>query len=374
MIPTCVPTVIPTYVPSVIPTYVPSVIPTYVPIVIPTYVPSVLPTYIPSTQPSSQPSNKPSTQPSSQPMSQPTSQPSAQPSSQPTSLPTVFNIVAANLLTTTVTVEVVKTKMQYYIGAYIAYFTAIYVLLYLFASTKYGLSTVKSLYDSSYQSNVHQDYVIGNTEVHSTEAALQYLYISNQRILDQIAADSLRTRNGNKNDIMSVLINNCMQDNNAIYSNGYIAYVCDKRCLLGCKPILYPNGFQFNIPFLFQISLPPGRYEDWVLYVCNNHSFFSCFYYVNGHRLGTYVQSTIYYHVRHLITHSLLGAHGTKLMLICKDIVVFVLSQFSIMILQYTTLSLPGINIAVSLFIITPVSISIGIYYIHTTYQFPYLL
>ena len=83
------------------------------------------------------------------------------------------------------------------------------------------------------------------------------------------------------------------------------------------------------------------------------------------------MQSTTYYHVRHRIIHSLLlGAQGTKLMLICKDIVVFVLSQFSIMILQYISVSLPGINIAVSLFVITPVSISIGILFIHTLILF----
>jgi hypothetical protein len=324
------PTVTPTVRPSVVPTVTPTVRPTVVPTRVPTTdKPSSRPSSMPSSLPSSQPSFKPTNQPSTQPSSAPSSQPSAQPSSQPTSHPTVLDIISANLLGTTITTKVVKIKLQYYIGAYIAYFTAIYVFLYLFASTKYGVQTVKSLYDSSYHSGLYQDCILSATNQDVAEA-IQYLYISNQKIQEKMSLKILKISKNN------TWFNFCLTDNDSIYSNGYITYVCEKRCLLGCKPLLYPNGFKFRT-----IVLPPGRLEDWLLYVCNNHSFFSCFYYVDGHQLG---------------------AHGTKLMMICKDIVVFVLSQFSAMVIQYISHSLPGINIAVSLFIITPASISIGTY------------
>ncbi len=302
--------------PTVTPTVRPTVVPTRVPT---TDKPSSQPSSMPSSLPSSQPTFKPTNQPSTQPSSTPSSQPSAQPSSQPTSHPTVLDIISANLLGTTITTEVVKTKMQYYIGAYIAYFTAIYVFLYLFASTKYGVQTVKSLYDSSYHSALYQDCILSATNQNVADDAIQYLYISNQKIQEKM---SLKTLKISKNNTW---FNFCLTDNDSLYSNGYITYVCEKRCLLGCKPLLYPNGFKF-----LTIVIPPGRLEDWLLYVCNNHSFFSCFYYVDGHQLG---------------------AHGTKLMMICKDIVVFVLSQ--------------------CLFIITPASISIGM--LHNNKPFCYL-
>ena len=74
------------------------------------------------------------------------------------------------------------------------------------------------------------------------------------------------------------------------YSRGFREYMKQKRCLIGCTPVLCPNGLDVNLLFA-RITLPPGRFEDFVLYLCNNHPFFNNFYYMSGSRLGVHGKS-----------------------------------------------------------------------------------
>jgi hypothetical protein len=58
---------------------------------------------------------------------------------------------------------------------------------------------------------------------------------------------------------------------------------------------------------------------------------------------------------------SKLGAHGTRILYIGKDVAVFVLYQFSNLLLQYFLLDGHGLGILINLFIITPTAVSIGL-------------
>jgi hypothetical protein len=80
--------------------------------------------------------------------------------------------------------------------------------------------------------------------------------------------------------------------------------------------------------------------EDLLLYLCHNHPLFSCFYFMDGSKLG---------------------AHGTRILYIGKDVAVFVLYQFSNMLLQYFMLDGYGLGTLVNLFIITPSAMSVGL-------------
>lgn len=58
---------------------------------------------------------------------------------------------------------------------------------------------------------------------------------------------------------------------------------------------------------------------------------------------------------------SKLGAHGTRILYISKDIVVFVLYQFTNMLLQHLMLDGRGLGTFINLFIITPSALSVGL-------------
>ena len=125
------------------------------------------------------------------------------------------------------------------------------------------------------------------------------------------------------------------------YSKGYHEYVQQQRVLLGCSPCLYADGYILNIPWTDrQILFPPCRIEDMVLFICHNHPLLSCFYFMEGSKLG---------------------AHGTRILYIGKDVVVFVLYQFSNTLLQHFMLNGQGFGTFINLFIITPSAVSVGL-------------
>ena len=60
-----------------------------------------------------------------------------------------------------------------------------------------------------------------------------------------------------------------------------LEYLLLKRCLLGCGDVLYEGGLVLP---LLGARLPPGLAEDFLLYVCNNHSILSCCFAAHGSR------------------------------------------------------------------------------------------
>ena len=57
------------------------------------------------------------------------------------------------------------------------------------------------------------------------------------------------------------------------FTREFQEYLVMRRCKLGCADILCPNGYK--VP-LIGWHLPPGRVEDWLLYVLNNHTIIAC--------------------------------------------------------------------------------------------------
>ncbi len=372
--PTCSPTFYPsnpTFTPSIAPTFTPTFIPTDRPTraSTPTYRPTT-PTDTPTVRPSSakpttaSPTIKPTTAsptitptvmpsaptvtptviPTSIPSTaNPTGQPSAQPSSQPSLSPKVIGPLATNLLGNSWDSNVVKAKAQYYLGAYIVFFSAIFFALIIIDRCNIWDKTRTALYDSSFDSGIHlpsfsttksrHEEEIPRPEQDPDKARVKRLSklmrcdkhiadeemrsqddLADKDITDGVVSDSKvfslqkqrslvkqksqRLSESGNASFMSSITNRL---NKVVsYSKSYHKYLQQERTLLNCAPIIYPEGFKLSIPMLFTIQLPPGMYEDFVIHLCNNHtligSFWACkgsFYSRNGRRYVFTVQNCL---------------------------------------------------------------------------------
>ncbi len=288
-----------------------------------------------------------------------TASPTSSPTSTPTSFPTKTDLVAASILAIPLDDKVAKAKIKYYLGTFVGYFLAIYIFLYLYSFLRYGKAMVTQLYDTSYQSELHvqicatsdnnvqvlSDLYRYNAAIKSTmmlEEEMKTVKLINRSTPSISSVSGKSLGNSSYNITISGMLANIVnaEDENK-YSKGYREYMQQQRTLLGCSPFLYPDGYVVNIPCARRkIHLPPGRIEDILLFIFHNHTLLSCFYFMDGSKLG---------------------AHGTRILYIGKDVVVFVLYQFSNMLLQYYMLDYNGLGTLVNLFIVTPSAVSIGL-------------
>ncbi len=240
--------------------------------------------------------------------------------------------------------KVVKEKTKYYLGTFVGYFLGIYVCMYLFSFTNYGKITARKLYDTAFQSQLYLT-VVNNDEPPSAMICIQGIYRMNGAIRNILNHERMLVSMGHVQSAKRTrLIDNIVlsEDENK-YSKGFRDYVNQRRTILGCDSFLYPSGYRLQLPSWIRkelIILPPGRFESILMYICSNHPLFTCFYYMEGSKLG---------------------AHGTRILYLGKDIVVFVLYQFSHMILGYLSLDSDGLSTFINLFVITPSAVSVGL-------------
>ena len=249
-------------------------------------------------------------------------------------------MIAANCLDIPLDPVIVRAKIQYFLGAFVAYFMFIYICLYLYSLLRYGKNTSSKLYATSYQSEAYMknSTVTSSTSNSNKASMLSELCTKNKLVQDKLTQEEIKM-NIVKQSSKKLTVEDICCDKS--YSKGYRKYVQQQRVLLGCSPCLYADGCIVNIPCTDrQILLPPGRIEDMLLFICHNHPLCSCFYFMDGSKLG---------------------AHGTRILYIGKDIVVFVLYQFSNTLLQHFMLNGHGLGTFINLFIITPSAVSVGL-------------
>ena len=231
---------------------------------------------------------------------------------------------------------VAKAKVRFYLGTFVGYFLAIYVCLYLYSFLCYGKVTAAQLYDISYQSGAN----VRNSQ-NTTASANQVLILHDLYIKNELVQSNVRLEGELKLVKQASSSKKYKGEVEEKYSKAYREYMHQQRTLLGCSPFLYPEGYTVKIQCVSRhFIFPPGRMEDLLLYLCHNHPLFSCFYFMDGSKLG---------------------AHGTRILYIGKDVAVFVLYQFSNMLLQYFMLDGYGLGTLVNLFIITPSAMSVGL-------------
>ena len=126
--------------------------------------------------------------------------------------------------------RVAEEKFKAYLGSFIGYFAALYVLLYLFRRTEYGRLTVALLHDSAYSSSNHKRYSVSVTPPESVEnrAELRNIYDGNQ-VLAAIPEE--------ENEHTTRISSTEIHDTKVYRSERYISYCNQRRYLLGCGPI-----------------------------------------------------------------------------------------------------------------------------------------
>jgi hypothetical protein len=128
-----------------------------------------------------------------------------------------------------------------------------------------------------------------------------------------------------------------------------LEYLLLKRCLLGCGDVLYEGGLVLP---LLGARLPPGLAEDFLLYVCNNHSILSCCFAANGSRYS-----------KTLRKFSITVQHSVSFFL--SNILVVVLTAAGIGSEYSQATEDPGnnllVNSAVDVFLCAPVSLVLAL-------------
>ena len=359
----------PTYTPTSYPTD-----PTFTPTAIS---PSTIPTCIPSTVPTTAtPSITPSTStPSTIP---PTASPTSQPTTSPTSQPTKLNKLEANLIGIPWDSDVVEAKAKYYLGAYIAFFFSIFLILIALDKSNIWDKTRSALYDSSFSSGIHlpsfstnRSKFIPEQEIpvpkrDSDQVKVKRLsklilydeHILNEEVRSQKEEVEYTTKNGDIPSDSFSLKNGAPPANGSSfhradasfmssftslkkvvsYSKSYHKYLQQQRTLLNCAPIIYPEGLNISIPMLCTIQLPPGTYEDFVIHLCNNHTFIGSFWACKG---------------------SFYSRNGRRYVFIVQNCLSFFLTSFSNCSLNLYGLGQLFTNMA-DVFIISPVSLAAG--------------
>ena len=249
--------------------------------------------------------------------------------------------------------EVARAKTKYYLGTFVGYFVGIYVCLYLFSLTQYGQATASSLYASSHRSRAYMEHTRAAEDASGTKV-LSDIHRRNALVQQEVNytgghGDTLSKTASSTDGVPKCddtlprtshhPLGQPLSSTSDRYSPAFREYLSQRRCLLGCEAVLYPTGFSWQSPLL-TIALPPGRFEDFLLYLCSHHPLLACFYSIEGHRLGP---------------------HGSRLLYVCKDVVTFVLYQFSGMLLAYESLDGYGIGTFINLFIITPTAVVVGL-------------
>ncbi len=216
-----------------------------------------------------------------------TASPTSSPTSIPTLAPTKRDNVVANLLTVPLDAKVAKVKIKYYLGAFMGYFLAIYICLYLYSFLRYGKLTATQLYDTSYQSDTHVTCSMSTaTSNESKHVLLSDLLMNNALVQSNMLLEEklkLVKQASSKKGKMYAENSGALVEEEDKYSKGYREYMHQQRTLLGCSACLYPEGCVVKAPCTSKhLVFPPGRIEDILLYICHNHSLFSCFYFTDG--------------------------------------------------------------------------------------------
>jgi hypothetical protein len=119
------------------------------------------------------------------------------------------------------------------------------------------------------------------------------------------------------------------------YSDLFYSYIQQgRRCYFGCDGLIFPKGLRLGV-WRFRFTLTPGIFEDYLVYVCNNHTIISCVYSIKG---GTFSRA------------------ARKIVWLCQHVFAFTLVSFTTEILSYFDAP-PNAAPLFNIFVVTPVSV-----------------
>ena len=211
------------------------------------------------------------------PTSSPTSFPSSHPTSLPTLSPTPFDVIGTNIFNTDIDNKVVAVRVKFYLGTYIGYFLVLFVLLMLIDKSEIAKKLVKELEMSAFESAVYNS--PNQLPIVETETKVE----AKCSRMNQLIEENIQFRNSlSETDSWKL---KRQQSEGEKYTPYFHNCLFHQRCLLGCKPIFYPDGMPLPLGCA-TISLPPGLLEDFMLFLCNNNTFFNCLFTIKGGKIS----------------------------------------------------------------------------------------
>jgi hypothetical protein len=261
--------------------------------------------------------------------------------------------------------KLVVDKAQYYLGYYIGYFLILFIVLLIIDKSKFGKKYIDKLLKSAYDSNIYNPDTCKSFENFTTRERdaliLKDLFkkdqclihtLEEERIKNELDEKSLHKRN-EKHDINDNSIQDEKNAENSIeysdkrktrggdvknkFSSAFYQYILQRRAYIGCEPLIYENGYIKNM-ICFIWCFPKGAYEDFLIYLANNHLLLSCIYAAKGGPLSR---------------------SGRRLVYMMQYSLSFFIKIVSFGVLQYFNIP-EYVSPAFSILIITPLSISFG--------------
>ena len=235
--------------------------------------------------------------------------PSNNPTSYPTSTPTKLDIIGVNVFNTPLNGKVARVKIKFYLAKFAAYFLVIFVILLLLDYSKLGKRTVRMLHDSAFASEVYvptqspsSSHKMQSSNKQSKEV-FSKLRKKDGEVLEEIERQEMfidmsvdRLSSSKDVDRELVMSKKLLQSNRLLksgYSEGFYLYIDQRRTYLGCEPLLYPDG-KLAVCNRVVVTTDKGVLEDFLVYLCNNHSMLNCIFAVDGAPVDRLANKLIY--------------------------------------------------------------------------------
>lgn len=183
--------------------------------------------------------------------------------------------------------EAVREKVRFYLGTFVAYFIVCFILVKLMDVSKLGKPVTKRLHDSAYAAKLympkmshqelHDSWLKAKSDTRSKKAVFNKLRGKDYAISKIVQKEAqFRALSDNRSETSARFLKTNRLGKDSGYSEGFYTYIDQRRTYLGCEPLLLSEG---KVQLCcWSTTFLKSAVEDFVLYVCNNHSFLNCLY------------------------------------------------------------------------------------------------
>ncbi len=227
------------------------------------------------------------------------------------------------------------------------FFVAMFLLLVILDKSV-SKGWLNRLHDSAYESKMYKkdgtsdrkDYL----ETLPVRNKLNQLATDDRYVASLVDSVSVKNKNKiskelsfNRNQTQTDIGGSAVSGDLALYDEAFYQYLLQKRCLIGCAGILYPDGYKLNL-LIHSYHLREGVVEDFILFLCNNHSLLSCIYRVRG---------------------SPISRNACRILYLVQNSIAFFMSALNNLIFAYANLN-PNFGYISDFIIVAPASIFLG--------------
>lgn len=187
-------------------------------------------------------------------------------------------------------------KVRYYLLYFTSYFAIVMMLMFLVEKVNVGKKSINLMLKSALLSRAHKavlstidEYDVYGSGQQSTEPIVMKRLKAQTEDLKVKAASSDADRGTQDIETsinpLNASIHKVTGESEAVDREigSFIDYLSEGRKFLGCSDVVYPMGYK--VPFS-ATTLQPGLAEDFLLSICNNHSFLSGMFCAKGERIN----------------------------------------------------------------------------------------